>query len=125
MKYSQWIGILAAIAVSIACFYPWAFYPDLNTYFTGFYSHENIYGKPGKVLIFFAVLATLFFALPKLWAKRANWLVCAIAAAFALKTYILYTSCYRGICPDKQIAMYIVLIAPFIMLTAAFLPKTK
>jgi hypothetical protein len=125
MKYSQWIGILAVIALCIACFFPLAYYPDLNKYFTGFFSEQNMYGRPGKLFMILGAVAILFFALNKLWAKRANWLVCAIIAAYAVKNFILFTACYRGICPVKQPAVYIMLIAPIIMLIAAFLPKVN
>jgi len=53
MKYSQWIGVIAALLLIGACFMPWAYFPDLDKEFTGFFSQGNIYGKPGKVIIFF------------------------------------------------------------------------
>lgn len=123
MKYSQWIGILAALALCIACFQNWTYHPDLKTYFTGFFSEQNMYGRPGKLIVGLSVIATVMFLLNKVWAKRANWLICAVLAAYSLKTYLLFTSCYRGICPVKQPAIYVVLIAPAVMLVMAFLPK--
>ena len=56
MKYSQYIGVAAAIILVGACFLPWAFYPDLNKDFTGFFSEQNNYGRPGKL---FSILAPL------------------------------------------------------------------
>jgi hypothetical protein len=123
MKYSQLLGILAALALAIACFMPWTYYPDLKTHFTGFFSEQNIYGKPGKFILFMSVVALVFFAMNKVWAKRLNWLVCGLLAAFAFRTYTVYTSCYRGICPTKELAVYIVLIAPIVMLVVAFMPR--
>ncbi len=124
MKYSQWIGLGATLALCIACFFPWTFYPDLNTYFTGFFSYGNIYGRPGKFFLVMGGIAIIFFALNKIWAKRANLLVCALIMAYALRIFFVYTSCYRGICPHKEVGIYIVLIAPIIMLVMAFLPRT-
>ena len=123
MKYSQSIGILAAIALCVACFYPWTYHPDLDKYFTGLFSYQNSYGKPGKLMIALAVIAISMFALNKLWAKRVNWLICAILAAYALKTYLLFTTCYRGICPAKQPAVYVMIFSSAIMLVMAFLPR--
>lgn len=123
MKYSQLLGIVSSLAMGIACFMPWTFYPDLKTYFTGFFSEQNIYGKPGKFIIAMSLIALLLFALDKVWAKRVNWLVCGLLAAFAFRTYTVYTSCYSGICPVKQPAVYIILLAPVVMLIAAFMPK--
>lgn len=123
MKYSQLLGIIAALALIIACFMPWAYYPDLKTHFTGFFSEQNIYGKPGKLIVFLSAVALVFFAMNKVWAKRVNWLVCGLLAAFAFRTYTMYTSCYTGICPTKELGVYIVLIAPIVMLIVAFMPK--
>jgi hypothetical protein len=102
MKYSQWIGIAAALLLIAACFMPWAYFPDLGKIFTGFFSEKNIYGRPGKVLIFFSVVEILLFAVPRVWAKRANIFVTVLAIAFVIKSYILYTSCYGGYAPTKE-----------------------
>lgn len=125
MKYSQWIGILAAVALGVICFFPWTYYPDLKTYFTGFYSHENMYGKPYKLFMVLGGIAILFFALNKIWAKRANLLVCAFMVAYSIRIFFVFTACYKGICPEKQFGIYVVILAPFIMLLMAFLPRMK
>jgi len=122
MKYSQWIGIAAALLLIGACFLPWAYYPDLHKEFTGFFSEGNAYGRSGKIFVFFSVVEILLFLIPKVWAKRANILVAAMTIAFGVKSYILFTACYRGICPDKRLGIFLVLIAPFIILAAAVLP---
>jgi len=122
MKYSQWIGIAAALLLIAACFMPWAYFPDLGKDFTGFFSEKNTYGRPGKVLIFFSVVEILLFAVPRVWAKRANIFVTVLAIAFAIKSYILYTSCYGGICPDKRVGIFMVLGSAIIALLAALLP---
>jgi amino acid permease len=125
MKYSKWIGLAAAIALIISCFLPWAYYPDLDKVFTGFFSEKNVYGRPGKVFIFFAVAAIVLFLVPRVWAKRLNMLICALILAFAVKTYILFTSCYRGTCPDKKEGLYILVISSLIILIASVLPDLK
>ena len=66
------IGVLAAITLAVACFLHWTWYPDLHQYFSGFYSKNNLYGKPGKGIIFFAAIAVIFYVIPKVWAKRAQ-----------------------------------------------------
>ena len=122
MKYSQWIGIAAALLLVAACFMPWAYFPDLGKDFTGFFSEKNIYGRPGKVLIFFSGIQILLFLIPKVWAKRSNIFVSALAIAFGIKSYFLYTACYGGLCPDKKIGIFLVLAATLIALVAALLP---
>lgn len=122
MKYSQWIGVAAALLLIAACFMPWAYFPDIQKDFTGFFSEKNIYGKPGKVLIFFCVIQLVLFLLPKVWAKRTNILVSAMTIAFAVKSYILYTACYKGICPEKKIGIFLVLFMAAVMLIMSCLP---
>lgn len=125
MKYSQFIGIAAALLLVGVCYLPWGYYPDVQKEFTGFFSENNAYGRPGKIFIFFCCLAIPLFLIPRIWAKRANLFVCALTLAFAVKTFILYTACYRGICPEKHIGIFLELLAPIIMTAAAVLPDTQ
>lgn len=122
MKYSQWIGVIAALLLVGACYMPWAYFPDLDKVFTGFYSAGNIYGKPGKVLVFFCGIEIILFLIPKVWAKRANILVAAMAIAFSVKAFLLYSACYRGICPEKRMGLWLVLVASVVVLIMALLP---
>jgi hypothetical protein len=122
MKYSQWIGIAAALLLVGASFMPWAYFPDLGKDFTGFFSELNRYGRPGEVLVFLSAVMILLFVLPKIWAKRCNIVVAAMTIAFSIKCYILYTGCYRGICPEKRIGIYLILLASGIAMAASLLP---
>jgi len=125
MKYSNYIGVLAAIALIIACFLPWAYYPDLNKNFTGFFSEQNRYGKPGKALVFFAVFTIVLFIVPKVWAKRLNMVIAALALAFSVRCFMLFSACYRGICPEKQIGIYLIITTSVLMIIASVLPYMK
>jgi hypothetical protein len=125
MKYSTWIGIIAALALTAASFIPWAYYPDINKNFTGFFSEANVYGRPGKTLIFFSIAAILFFLIPKIWAKRVNVLICALALAYCIKSYVLFTTCYSGICPEKKAGIFLILVASALMMISALLPDLK
>jgi hypothetical protein len=125
MKYSQWIGVLASVMLAVACFMHWTWYPDLQKYFSGFYSEGNLYGRPGKGLIFFAAIAVVFYLVPKLWAKRWNMIVCCILLGFAIRTFIVFGTCYRGICPERQFGIWLMLGSTIVMLLATLLPDLK
>ena len=125
MKNSQWIGIAAAVLVVVASFMPWAYFPSLNEVFTGFFSQDNSYGRPGKVLIFFSVIEIVFFLIPKLWAKRANIFVAAVGLAWGFKCFYLYTACYRGDCPEKRVGLFLMFGGTLIALVATLLPDIK
>jgi predicted membrane-bound spermidine synthase len=62
---------------------------------------------------------------PKLWAKRASQVTGIIVLAYAVKTYILFTSCYNGICPEKKIGIFIVMISSLLILLAGLFTGVK
>ena len=125
MKYSQWIGIMALIVLVISGFFPWTYHPDLNKTFTGFFSENNMYGKPGKVFIFLSLLAFLCFIFPRVWAKRLNFFVCSLIVAYAFRNFIIFSGCYRGICPEKKVGLWLMIIAAITSLIMAVLPDIK
>jgi len=125
LKILQKAGIIACIILLLSCFMPWAFYADIHETFTGFYSFQNQYGKPGKFLSVMALFAFALMMLPKIWAKRTNLFVCALAVGYAIKTYILFTSCYNAYCPEKKAGIFIMLLSTIIMLISSAFPDLK
>ncbi|MEO6254031.1 MAG: hypothetical protein ABIO79_12025 [Ferruginibacter sp.] len=125
VKYLHWIGIAACVTLIVSCFLPWSYHADLNQAFTGFYSYKNEYGKPGKFLIFFGVITAIFMLVPKLWAKRVNLLICPLTLAYAIKSFILFGSCYNNYCPQKLFGLYLMLGCTVVMLVAAVFPNVK
>jgi hypothetical protein len=123
LKYASLTGIAAALLLIVFCFIPWAYYPDLQESFTGFYSKQNNYGKPGKTFIFLSVLSIILFLLPKIWAKRVNQFVCVLIFAYALKTYFIYAACYLGICPEVRLGLMGMLLFSLFMLISSLLSK--
>jgi hypothetical protein len=128
-KIFHWIGLAACVLLIISCFMPWAYYGDANIAkeaertFTGFYSYQNNYGKPGKFLVGFALVVITLMLLPKIWAKRSNLFVCALGVGYAIKTYILFVSCYNAYCPEKKTGIFLMLISTILMLLASAFPK--
>ncbi|MCS3800686.1 hypothetical protein [Niastella sp. OAS944] len=125
MKYSQWIGIAVAIILVLSGFLPWTYHPDLDKSFTGFFSENRAYGKPGNVFAVMSVITITFFAIQRIWAKRWNVFICAIVLAYALRCYIVYTGCYRGTCPDKKIGIWVMLLSAIVMMLMALFPDMK
>ncbi len=125
IKYLNWLGIAACVTLIISCFLPWTYHADLNQSFTGFYSYDNHYGKPGKFLVISALIVLVFMILPKVWAKRANLFVSAFAFAYAIKTFILFGSCYNNYCPQKLFGLYLMLGSAIVMLIASVFPNLK
>ena len=125
LKILYWLGIAACILLIVSCFLPWVYYADLQQSFTGFYSYQNEYGKPGKFLVPIAAIVLVFMLLPRIWAKRANLFLCALAVAYAVKSFVLFNSCYKNYCPEKLSGIYLMVITSVLMLIAAVFPDMK
>jgi hypothetical protein len=125
LKYAPYVGIAAALLLIVCCFFPWTYYPDLQENFTGFYSKQNQYGKPGKTFIFLCVVAIVLFLIPKLWSRRTNQFVGVVIFAYAMKTYFIFTACYTGICPQIKAGLVGVLLCSIFMLISSLLSKAK
>jgi hypothetical protein len=93
MKHSQLIGIVAVLALIGICFMPWTVIASKQIIVTGFASEGTNFGKPGYLNVVFSSLCLLFFALPKIWAKRTNVFIAAINLAWAFRNYIVLSSC--------------------------------
>ena len=122
------IGLLACILLVVSCFLPWMYYADphiateAQRTFTGFSTYQNQYGKPGKLLSLIAIIIFVFMVLPKIWAKRANLFIAALGVGYAVKTYVLFTSCYNAYCPEKKAGIFIMMLSMIILLIAALFP---
>jgi len=126
MKYSAWIGLLAAIAVIVACYLPWVYVAQVRLEIGGMYATgPQNFGRPGLMNCILAVAAVVLFLLPFIWAKRTNIFVTALNIAWAVRNYILLSRCYGGDCPIKKTGLYLLFAASVIMLLAAFVPDIK
>lgn len=125
MKYYKVAGLLACMALIASCFLPWAYYPDLNKTFTGFFTEQNVYGKPGVAFTFLAVVSLVLIFINKLWAKRTLIFFAALNIGYLLKTYVIFTSCYKGYCPRKEYGLYCLIISSVLLLLVSFFPNMK
>lgn len=125
VKFLHWLGIAACILLVISCFLPWGYYADINQTFTGFYSYQNQYGRPGKFISLMASPVLLFMLLQKVWAKRTNLFIAALLVAYGVTKYIQFGSCYNNYCPQRLIGLYLMLASVLLILLAAIFPYVK
>jgi hypothetical protein len=104
---------------------PWAYYADLDKNFTGFFSEQNIYGKPGLLFVFFALASALLIYLDKVWAKRTHIFLAALNIGYLIKTYILFTSCYNAYCPEKKFGLYLLIASSSLLMIVSIFPDMK
>ena len=113
MKWHRVTGIIACSLLIISCFMHWTWYPDIQKYFTGFFSEHNYYGRPGILLSFFAGTGILFYLLKKAWSDRLNLIFSALAIAYAITSFLRFSSSYDGFVPQKQAGIYLMLVCAF------------
>ena len=125
MKFYKFIGLSGCALLIISCFLPWTFYPDINKNFTGFFSEQNVYGKPAIIFVFVAIVSALCILIDRLWAKRTALFFAALNIAYLIKTYILFTSCYNTICPQVKYGFVLLIAGSLVIILAAVFPKSK
>ena len=125
MKYSKWIGMAACILLIAVCFMPWTYHADVQKNFTGFFSEKDAYGKPGKFFIFFSVCAFVLILLQKIWAQRVQLFLSGVMLAYAIKTFILYSSCYNAYCPEKKPGIFLMVGLTVLIFATSLFPDIK
>ena len=125
MKYYKKIGLGACGLLIISCFLPWTYYADINKSFTGFYTEQNMYGKPAMFFVFIAIVSAALIYSDKLWAKRTLIFLVALSIGYLIKTYVLYTSCYNAYCPEKRYGLYVLIFSTLLLTAVAVFPDGK
>ena len=121
----KWVGLFAVILLIVSCFLPWVIIPSKNIVVSGIDSTGTNFGKPGYTHFVLSFFFIIFHFIPRLWAKRSNLLVVALNIAWAIRNYFIIAMCREGDCPEKQIGLWLVLLASVIMLIAALFPDIQ
>ena len=122
-RHTPWISLAAYLLLVVSCFMPWTYHADLDKHFTGFFSEANTYGKPAKMLLTLGGLCAIFSLFPMLWGKRTALFIAGLNFAYAIKTFLVYGSCYRGYCPEKKAGLFLMLAATVVLMAASMFPK--
>ncbi|MFZ6023346.1 MAG: hypothetical protein ACOYVG_02700 [Bacteroidota bacterium] len=123
MKYSQQIGIAAAIGLIVCCFFPWSIIISKQLSISGFAAEGTSFGRPGLFHLIFCSVSIVFFLIPRIWAKRTNVFIGAINLAWAIRNFVLVSSCMLGECPEKQPALYAILACAIIIQLMVLFPN--
>jgi hypothetical protein len=115
MHGTRWMVILLAFILIAACFYPWVIIQSHQVVISGFHSTINDFGKPGIVNVFLCAAYIIFIFLFKNWSVRVAFFISTINIAWAARNFLIISACRGGICPDKQPALYILLIGSVIL----------
>jgi hypothetical protein len=124
-KILHWLGLAACITLIVSCFMPWVYCADIQETFTGLYSFKNNYGKPGKFMVLLTTLIILGMLKKKVWTKRVNLFLAALLLGYAIKSYVLFTSCYNAYCPEKLLGVYLMITSSVVIMVSAIFPDMK
>lgn len=125
MKYSKWVGLFAVLMLVLSATQPWVYIPAKNITVTGLSAAGTNFGKPAMMNIIVSCISAVFFLTPKLMAKRFNVFFCTFNIAWAIRNFIILSICRAGECPEKRAALYMLLIASFVMLLASLFPDVE
>ena len=125
MRWMKWVGAGAGVLLIIACFMTWIVVPGRNIIVSGVDATGTSFGKPGYFHMLFSFFFLLFSFIPRIWAKRTNLLVTALNLAWAMRNYFIISACRGGECPEKHVALYLVVVSSIVMLVAALFPDIK
>ena len=125
MRYMKWIGLVAVILLVVSCFLPWVIIISKNIVVSGVDSTGTNFGKPGYTHFVLSFFFIIFHFIPKLWAKRVNLLIVALNIAWAIRNFFIISMCREGECPEKQIGLWLVMLASALMLVAALFPDVR
>ena len=123
MKYSQPIGIVAALTMMAVCFLPWTFIASQQITVSGFQATGTNFGKPGLFNFTMCVIMVAMFAVPAIWSKRTNVFIAALNLAWAFRNYLLVSACMMGECPERKPALFALLGLAIVLQIMALLPK--
>lgn len=122
MKYSNYIGVIAAAAIVTVCFMPWVYIPSIKTTITGMSADKTNFGRPGLMNIILGITAVVLFIIPRIWAKRINLFIGIFNLAWSVRNFLLITQCELGECPEKKSGIYLLLLLSAVLLLMTFLP---
>jgi len=123
MKHSQTIGFIAVLLTILVCFMPWVVIESKDITITGFKAEGTKFGRPGMFLVYMGAIAAALFLIPKIWAKRINVFLTAMFFAWAVRNYIILTTCDGGECPKKHVGLFLLLAFSATTMIMSFLPK--
>ena len=124
MNRSKWLGLSASVVLVVACFYPWVTIVSKNLVLSGVDTTGTRFGKPGYFNFILTGIYILFLFINKEWTKKAALFFAAFNFAWSVRNFLIIPLCYGGICPQKEIAIFIVLLSSFLMLLAIMISKT-
>lgn len=125
MRGMTLVGLLAVVLLVISCWMPWVVVPSRDIVVSGISAPGTNYGRPGYVHLVLAAFFLVFMLLGKIWSSRVNVFIAALNTAWAIRNFIVLTTCYGGECPLKKWGLFLMLAGSALLLVAALFPGLR
>ena len=114
MRIMRALTFLTA-GILLAClFLPWVIQPN-GAVVSGFRSDTDRYGMPGLFHMILLLPFLVLFFLNRSWSLKVAFFVGAFNVAWAVRNFVSISSCAFGDCPDKQPALYGILLCSILL----------
>lgn len=125
MRWMKWTGVAAAILLIASCFMPWVIITSKNISISGVDTTGTNFGKPAYFHFILTAFYLVFTFIRQVWAVRGNMFVTAFNLGWAIRNFFIITICRGGECPEKQTAVYLIVVTSSLMLLSALFPDIK
>jgi len=125
MNRANIIGLVSVIVVIVSAFLPWLTIESKHLAFTGLSTTGSSFGEPGKLNIAVAVIAGVLFTLRSKWFARINLFVTAFLVAWTFRNFILFSRCEMGVCPEREIGLYLSILAAIVAFVSVIFSNGK
>ncbi len=120
-------GITAGLLLILVCFLPWTHYVSINETFTGYhvkrFPNGPYYGRAGLIITILTGIILLGMLVNRTWIKKVNLFLAAMQVAYAVRTYILFTSSIFPGEVEKKAGVIMLIPLSVILLISSVFPK--
>jgi hypothetical protein len=117
MQLIKSLVFIVLIILIISLFFPWVGIESRGLEIGGFSSKgTKAFGKPGLFHLILSGFFVAFLLINKVWSKRFAYFFGALNLAWAVRNFSLISACSGGICPEKYIAIYVMLFSSLLLL---------
>jgi hypothetical protein len=111
----KWLTIILVAILTISLFFPWVTIESKNIVVTGLDAKGTSFGKPGLFNLVLCIIFLFLLLINRNWSKRAAFFVSAFNIAWAVRDFVIISTCYAGVCPVKHTALYVLLFSSILI----------
>ncbi|MDI9338542.1 MAG: hypothetical protein QM539_08975 [Alphaproteobacteria bacterium] len=115
------ISLICIVLIFILLFLPFVVIESLQIKVSGFSTQGTSFGNFGIIQTFFLLIHLIFILVFKPWSFMASILSGLLNVSWAIRNYIILTSCWAGTCPSATIFIYLYLLIICVLFVSSLL----